>query len=293
METAWRNGTLGQTFDEEQEIITFGELTDAPNDVKLGDPENMLLTVPVLVENTDTIQLLYKARFHKLMDEAGNHYKAKHMEIVEERNWKFQSSLEGGGLAHVLLTYEVPKNVNQLVMIFKVSDLPGDMIIEIPMEKSTVVNGESNQDKETVIDELLKTAHETGRPGDTFGSGTTLTVGELTDPPNDVNLENNKNRLLTIPVKMEHFDQRASGGINYMPQYQNIVVDAEGNEYKPLNMTVIENKDWAEKKFLKAGGIADVLLTYEIPRDIQRVAFVIETDSFPRGIIIDVQIPSN
>lgn len=131
--SAYKVAKLGETIGNKQRY-TFGHLTTSPSDVEVENPNNELLSIPVYFEDKDTMSngsLIYKPSTYKLIDDKGNEYFVKHMKVIESENWKQQMMIISPGKANVVLTYEVPKDVEHLVLIVKNSFEPGEIVVEV------------------------------------------------------------------------------------------------------------------------------------------------------------------
>ncbi|WP_171660198.1 hypothetical protein [Geobacillus sp. BMUD] len=51
--------------------------------------------------------------------------------MVENKNWIGQFEIQAPGKAQVLLTFEVPKSAEQLIMVIRHDWLPGSIVLQV------------------------------------------------------------------------------------------------------------------------------------------------------------------
>lgn len=137
---AWRVLSLGESTGDGKNApdLTFGELTDVPTGLKASSEENKLISIPVTIKEEGNGPpegfVIYKPHGYYLYDEFGNEYKVIDMKKISVGEWNKQPSIYKlflPGEVSVVLTYEVPKNHGELVMIVNGSYTAGPVIVEI------------------------------------------------------------------------------------------------------------------------------------------------------------------
>ena len=138
--SAWRVLSLGESTGDgtNSPDLTFGKLTEVPAGLKASTKENKLISIPVTVkmkgEGPRDSQITYKPQGYYLYDKFGTEYKVIDMKKIKVGDWNKQPSIFNlllPGEVSVILTYEVPKNHEKLVLNANSSYLPGSVIVEI------------------------------------------------------------------------------------------------------------------------------------------------------------------
>jgi len=139
-ENAWRVLSLGESTGDGTNFpdLTFGKLTEVPDGLMASSEENKLISIPVTVklkgDGPPDGQVTYKPQGYYLYDKLGNEYKVIDMKKGKVGDWNKQPSvftLFLPGEVSVILTYEVPKNHEELIINANSSYLPGPVIVEI------------------------------------------------------------------------------------------------------------------------------------------------------------------
>lgn len=137
---AWRVLSLGESTGDgiNAPDLTFGELTNVPPGLKVASEENKLISIPVTIKEEGNgppeSHTIYKPHGFHLNDEYGNEYKVIDMKKIKVGDWNKQPSIYKlflPGEVSVVLTYEVPKNHGELVMVVNGSFTAGPVIVEV------------------------------------------------------------------------------------------------------------------------------------------------------------------
>lgn len=111
-------------------------------------------------------------------------------------------------------------------------------------------------------------------------------IGEPVSVPEGLTASSEENKLFSIPVTFEHYD--GEGFFTYKPQHLK-VIDNQGNEYSQIDMKITEEGRWEHQYRFIYPGKMTTLLTYEVPKELERVALIAE-GSFVAGKVV-VEIP--
>lgn len=139
-ENAWKVLSLGESTGDGKNgpDLTFGKLTEVPTNLKVTSEENKLISIPVTIKQEGNgppqYHIIYKPHGYYLNDEYGNEYKVIDMKKINVGDWNKKPNIYKlflPGEVSVILTYEVPKNHGELVMIVNGSYTAGTVIVEI------------------------------------------------------------------------------------------------------------------------------------------------------------------
>lgn len=122
--------SLGEQMESKGDyVFTFGKLISPPKDIK-AKKGNKLLPIPVTLELTqDFSNIVYKPYGYRLIDHKGNHYKVIDWDVEEEENWVGSGLLKENGKVSVILTYEVPTHVGELMLLVNDPWQTGDLVV--------------------------------------------------------------------------------------------------------------------------------------------------------------------
>jgi hypothetical protein len=136
--SAWRTGKLGEQIDlmrDGAETFTFGNIGKQLSSVKKDKDENKLISIPITFERKVVRDELsgimeYYPSVYKLIDGEGNEYSVKDMETIEKKGWN-GVYIKSPGIASVLLTFEIPKDADNLILVMKNNSFAGDIVVEV------------------------------------------------------------------------------------------------------------------------------------------------------------------
>jgi hypothetical protein len=127
LDSAYKTFRLGESSGKGGYTFTFGHQME--QDDSAGGMKT--ITIPVSLEMKDEGRYTFKPYGYTLLDEKGNEYETKKIEVVENRNWIGQFEIQAPGKAQVLLTFEVPKSAEQLIMVIRHDWLPGSIVVQV------------------------------------------------------------------------------------------------------------------------------------------------------------------
>ncbi|KAA0547425.1 ABC transporter permease [Bacillus sp. BGMRC 2118] len=138
-EEAWKESKLGEQLDPNKdgsEVFTFGNLVTPPSDIIKEDIESELITIPLTFERGQINEMPNGSIFYKpyfrIVDDKGNEYRPIDMEINGRENWDQSFNLRAPGKADVLLTYEIPKVTNRLILVLDIDGFEvGNIVVKI------------------------------------------------------------------------------------------------------------------------------------------------------------------
>lgn len=143
---------------------------------------------------------------------------------------------------------------------------------------------EKSEDQKGAIEKLQENAYRSYTLGDGTDKNENFRLGKLVETPKGITISNEKNRLISIPVTLEITDSDSQGFYVYKPQGFKIV-DNSGKEYSNINMEISEKGQWMNKFKFMLPNKTTVVLTYEIPKDLERVVFTAE-GTFVGGMVV-------
>lgn len=144
------------------------------------------------------------------------------------------------------------------------------------------------------VDSEIKNLQDIAYRSYTLGDGTDATedfrLGALVKPPATVHASNENNRLVSVPVTLDLSGEDDGTSTTYKP-YTFKLVDDSGTKYSVVHMDVTEGKDkWLNRyKFLLPNKMTTVL-TYEVPKSLDRVAFVSNGEFYPSPVVVEIPL---
>ncbi|WP_282019460.1 FtsX-like permease family protein [Planomicrobium okeanokoites] len=169
----------------------------------------------------------------------------------------------------------------------------GELLTDAP-EKDEPEESEIVEDvAETATGEIAK-LQEMAYRSYTLGDGTDDTaefrLGDLVETPAGVELIDDKNRLISFPVTLDRSADTDIGSTTYKPHGFKLM-DDNGNEYPVVNMEVTEGGDnWRHKyKFIFPNKMTSIL-TYELPKDLDRAVFVARGEFYPSPVVVEIPL---
>jgi hypothetical protein len=157
----------------------------------------------------------------------------------------------------------------------KLADLQGDQKKDQPTNEEVIL--------EDAIQERGETAFRFYEVDNTARPDEEIQVLEPIESPDGMETSTPTNRLLSIPVqltvKQEDIPGQDEFTFRFMPQYYPLL-DENGDKYEVKEVTILEQGGWDGNTQLKAPTDVEILLTYEIPSEIERVALLVNGDLF-------------
>ncbi|SDQ93839.1 ABC transporter permease [Virgibacillus salinus] len=135
IDNAYRVYVLGEPFEYGEDEVTAFNLVSNPEGIQPESDDTDLITVASerIRRGGESGGTQYQPHLgYHLFDEQGNEYEAIDYEVVEAENWN-KISLRRPGKLKILLTYEVPKDAERLILYGYHSWMPrsGEIVVEI------------------------------------------------------------------------------------------------------------------------------------------------------------------
>ena len=195
------------------------------------------------------------------------------------------TSLVAGVLA--LLLFAIPESTldsSEDVAVSSDTGTEGNMLSDTIKEENE--EEPPQQASKNAIDELGETAYRFYTIGDGADKDDVFRFGNLVEPPDELTPSIEENRFISVPVTLEIGGEEAS--LTYKPQ--NIkALDDEGNEYAITDIQVTEPGTWKNRFKFMTPGKTSVILTYEVPKELERVA-LLATGDYTAGLVV-VKVP--
>lgn len=195
------------------------------------------------------------------------------------------TSLVAGVLA--LLLFAIPESTldsSEDVAVPSDTVTEGNLLSGISKEKNE--EKPSQQASGNAIDKLGKTAYRFYTIGDGTDKDNVFRFGNLVEPPDELTPSIEENRFISVPVTLEIGGEEAS--LTYKPQ--NIkALDDNGTEYAITDIRVTEPGNWINRYKFITPGKTSVILTYEVPKELERVA-LLATGDYTAGLVV-VKVP--
>lgn len=140
------------------------------------------------------------------------------------------------------------------------------------------------------IKKLQETAYRSYILGDGTDAAADFRLGELAEPPSDIEVTNENNRLISIPVTLDLSGEDDGSSTSYKPRAFKLI-DDQGTDYSVVHMEVTEGKErWLNQyKFLLPNKMTAVL-TYEVPKNLDRVVFVARGEFYPSPVVVEIPL---
>ncbi|WP_164462071.1 ABC transporter permease [Bacillus sp. FJAT-42376] len=112
--------------------LTIGAKTASPDRLSVKKKEAELITLPVTVEtkNADSGTQVFYPQGYTMLDSQGNIYEPVDVTILEKKNL-VSTRLKSPGMAKVLVTFEVPKKAEKLILSPKELFLARNVVVEV------------------------------------------------------------------------------------------------------------------------------------------------------------------
>ncbi|WP_176555888.1 ABC transporter permease [Virgibacillus ndiopensis] len=133
IENAWRVLNIGDTLEEKFKTFTYKLVTENPENIKPKQANAEFITISAeLIDRHESGSTVYQPQKGDiyLLDGNGIKYNRIDYEIVVAENWS-KIHLNPPAKVKTLLTFEVPENVKQLVMIENSKLTAGDIVVKI------------------------------------------------------------------------------------------------------------------------------------------------------------------
>lgn len=162
------------------------------------------------------------------------------------------------------------------------SEDPAEAVLEAPEELPETTGGE--------IQKLQETAYRSYTLADGTDETSDFRLGALAPPPSDVQVTNKNNRLISFPVTLDLSGEDDGSRTDYKPQGFKLIDDS-GSEYSIVDMDILEGEErWLNRyKFLLPNKMT-TLLTYEVPKDLDRVVFVSRGEFYPSPVVVEIPL---
>ncbi|MFC3212421.1 FtsX-like permease family protein [Planomicrobium okeanokoites] len=169
----------------------------------------------------------------------------------------------------------------------------GELLADAPEKDEPEESDVVEEVAETATGEIAK-LQEIAYRSYTLGDGTDDTaefrLGDLVETPAGVQVSDEKNRLISFPVTLDRSSETEGGSTTYKPHGFKMM-DDKGTEYPVVNMEVTEGGDkWRHKyKFLIPNKMT-AILTYELPKDLDRAVFVASGEFYPSPVVVEIPL---
>ncbi|WP_341201368.1 FtsX-like permease family protein [Planomicrobium okeanokoites] len=160
-------------------------------------------------------------------------------------------------------------------------------------EEESEQSQEAEEVTETATGEIAK-LQEMAYRSYTLSDGTDDTaefrLGDLVETPPGVEVTDDQNRLISFPVTLDRSTDTDGGSTTYKPHGFKMM-DDNGTEYPVVNMKVTEGGDnWRHKyKFIFPNKMTSIL-TYELPKDLDRAVFVARGEFYPSPVVVEIPL---
>ncbi|WKA56581.1 FtsX-like permease family protein [Planococcus shixiaomingii] len=140
------------------------------------------------------------------------------------------------------------------------------------------------------IKKLQQTAYRSYTLGDGTNTAEDFRLGDLMEAPSKIQVTNEQNRLISFPVTLDRSEDTDGGSTTYKPHGFKLM-DDNGMEYSVINMEVTEGKErWLHNyKFMLPNKMTAVL-TYEVPKKLDRVVFVASGEFYPSPVVVEIPL---
>ncbi|MDN3450348.1 M1 family aminopeptidase [Planococcus sp. APC 3906] len=156
--------------------------------------------------------------------------------------------------------------------------------------KQSQASEDSQQPAAGEIEKLQETAYRSYVLGDGTDAAADFRVGALVAAPSDVKVSNEKNRLISFPVILDLPGENDGSSTTYKPRAFKLI-DDKGTKYSVVHMDVTKGKErWLNQyKFLLPNKMTAVL-TYEVPKDLDRAVFVAKGEFYPSPVVVEIPL---
>ncbi len=219
-----------------------------------------------------------------------------------EKQFKWAVGAVGASLVVGILSlflYAIPESnetATGLVAETTEESSEGKLITTDSLNQQGVSNEKSEEEEPksengSVIKKLQKHAHRSYTLGDGTDASKNLKFGELVEPSAEISKVGEDTRLIAVPVTLEELDDPLynNTSMTYKPQGF-ILIDDAGTEYSAIDMEVTEQGQWKNQYKFTIPSKTSVILTYEIPADLERVVMFVAPADYATGTVV-VEIP--
>lgn len=219
-----------------------------------------------------------------------------------EKQFKWAVGAVGASLVVGIISlflYAIPESNEKatgLVAETTEESTEGKLITTDSLNQQGVSNEKSEEEEPeredgSVIKKLQKHAHRSYILGDGTDASKNLKFGELVEPSDEISKASEDTRLISVPVTLEEPDDPLynNSTMTYKPQGF-ILIDDAGTEYSAIDMEVTEQGQWKNQYKFTIPSKTSVILTYEIPEDLERVVMFVAPADYTAGSVI-VEIP--
>lgn len=207
-----------------------------------------------------------------------------------ERRFKWVLGSVAGGLGAAVLTLfffalpeagelgspDVDKPVVQGTTGEKLADLQDKKNEEASTEEDVIVVDDAIQERGEAAFRFYEVTNAERE-------GEEIQVFNPVNTPDGIQISTPTARLLTIPVqvtvKPEDVPGQEDFPFRFMPQHYPLL-DGQGDKYVVKDVTILEEGGWDGKSQLTVPANVKVLLTYEIPQEVERVALLVNGNLF-------------
>ncbi|MCT4784785.1 FtsX-like permease family protein [Exiguobacterium aestuarii] len=215
-----------------------------------------------------------------------------------ERRFKWVLGTVAGGLGAAVLTlffFALPDGAGpdqsretQEV----VEGTSGEKIEDLDSGQSKHTEAESVSSSNDAIEDRGQKAYRYYEAGDPAYEDEYITIGDPVEPPQDTPSPSEGNKLVSIPLTADVFfeDKNYEGGtFKFAPQGYPLL-DQKGDEYKQVSHTVVEQGGWENKAYLRVPSVTKLILTYEVPKETERVALIVRGDMVAGEYVIGLDL---
>ncbi|WP_052131450.1 FtsX-like permease family protein [Planococcus sp. CAU13] len=204
------------------------------------------------------------------------------------------ATLVAGIFSLFLFTLPEPgNNVSGTVSETAVDGTEGEMLAEAPEKEEPAESDVKEEVAEPETSEIAKLKEFSYRSY-TLGDGTNTTeefrLGELVETPAGIEVSSEQNRLISFTVTLDMTTGFTESSVTYKPHGFKLV-DDNANEYYVVDMKVTEGEDrWRHKHKFMIPNKMTTILTYELPKDLDRAVFVAGGDFYPSPVVVEIPL---
>ncbi|WP_164669242.1 ABC transporter permease [Virgibacillus doumboii] len=292
--------SLGETFNDELlgTKLTYNLVNDTPDGLETKKPNTKLITIKTKIrlevaegrKKGSLVQYQPQVGGFYLLDKEGNKYERIDFRKVDAKNWN-KIYLETPGMMTSLLTYEVPKDIESLILVDNQSWFPlfpGGLVVDITgnvIDSASQNEGEteklsekSNSEEKSLFESKLDEDPVILSLGETWGKNpggqeNIFTFNIVPDKPEEVKPEKKNTELITISAELIMKGKEGLGE-QYQPNVGGMyLLDKDGNKYERIHYELVEAKNWNGIELTNPGRMKS-LLTYEVPKDLEALIMV-------------------
>lgn len=273
--------------DYEQEFFTIGNPVDPPPGIPSASTGNKLISIPLTAdisfenEEEEGGYVNFFPQGYPLLDQDGVQYKQVTHTVIEQGGWEHKIRLRIPTVTKVVLTYEVPKDIERAALLINGEILAGEYVIGVNVSDSL-----SSTSQE--IDKRGEEAYRYYEFDDPAYRDELVSIEKIVESPEEVPPAKPGYKLVSLAVRgnTPEADSDSEGSMikYYPPGFK--LMDVKGEEHKVKTFTVEERGGWEHNSWLRIPSTSLIILTYEVPEDSNRAALIVNGDLVPAEYVI-------